>query len=213
MICPACNKEYIKIYKHYQVDEKHKIFLQEQIELLKILFYNLNFNSKQNLNDYGIYLNYDRCLNIWQDIFGKKECKNRANKLNGIGVSKAKIGIKFIEEHLKNLSKSHKNQKAWNKGLTVETSESVKQYVETKNRNKNIIIISNEIKDIKDIKNKIENKIENIDYVECKICGLHGKFISRHITKIHNISIEEYRKNYPEFETMIKPLKEMYKKI
>lgn len=58
-------------------------------------------------------------------------------------------------------------------------------------RLKNSIIIH-----IKKCKIKISNKIENIDFVQCKICNFHGKKISGHLNKVHNVEIKDYIKKY-----------------
>jgi len=51
-----------------------------------------------------------------------------------------------------------------------------------------------------EVANSIQNYggIENIDYVECKLCGKRGLYIDeRHLTTRHNITKKEYSKLFP----------------
>lgn len=47
-----------------------------------------------------------------------------------------------------------------------------------------------------DCKNKYNNLVLGDDYVICKICGFHGQNIGIHISKMHNLSSEEYISKY-----------------
>jgi len=38
---------------------------------------------------------------------------------------------------------------------------------------------------------------ENIDYVECKICGFKGEMFGKHFRTVHNLSFKQYKKIYP----------------
>ena len=45
---------------------------------------------------------------------------------------------------------------------------------------------------------------KNIDeWVECLICGYRAKRIGRHVNNLHDISTEDYKKNYGKFVTKI----------
>lgn len=44
--------------------------------------------------------------------------------------------------------------------------------------------------------NKYKNLQEGEDYIVCAICGFHSKCLSHHISTKHNISIDDYKKNY-----------------
>lgn len=85
MICPVCNKEFLRLCSHLfsYKDLNHQEFLNNQINLIKDLFNNLEFTKHKNLlEDFGIYLSYDKCLEIWRENFSKEERRNRANKLD-----------------------------------------------------------------------------------------------------------------------------------
>jgi hypothetical protein len=43
---------------------------------------------------------------------------------------------------------------------------------------------------------KYKNLVEGRDYVICAICGLHAKSLGMHVSKEHNIDIEEYKKEH-----------------
>ena len=120
-------------HKHLiiQYDNLHIEFLNNQINLINDLFNDLNFN-KYNINNYKIIFTYAKCLDIWQLNFGKELCKQRANKLNGIGVSKSSRGKKKSEEHKLSLSISHLGNTPWNKGLTIE-DERVRKNIDKRN--------------------------------------------------------------------------------
>lgn len=121
MICPICNKEIKRSYGHFKTlkDEHHQNIFNQQLDLVLSLFYDYSFNSS-NLEEFNVLFPYSSCLEIWKNYYGLSECKNRANKLNALSVSKAMTGKVLSDEHKRSLSDSHIGQKAWNKGLTVE---------------------------------------------------------------------------------------------
>lgn len=43
--------------------------------------------------------------------------------------------------------------------------------------------------------------VKDVDYVECPICGKQGKRIYKHIIGVHNLSIDDFRNQYPGCET------------
>jgi hypothetical protein len=120
--CPICNKEINRPIRHLRdvKDEGHQHLYKQQLQIAENLFNNIEFTKSSNVEDYGLVLTYKNCLKIWQEKFGKEECKKRANKLNGINVSKALKGKPKSEEHSKAVSEALKGNTPWNKGLTVE---------------------------------------------------------------------------------------------
>ena len=52
----------------------------------------------------------------------------------------------------------------------------------------------------------MKSKIEDLDYVTCQICGKHLKQLNNLHLRIHNISIEDYRKKYPNSQLLYKRL-------
>lgn len=136
MICPICKIEVYNMYKHLNQnnDINHNNLFKNQTELIIDLFNDLTFTNKCNIKDFNVFFPYSRCLKIWQEHYGKELCKNRANKLNGINVSKSLKGVPKTEMHKKHLSKSHIGQIAWNKGLTAKDDNRVNQYTEKRNK-------------------------------------------------------------------------------
>jgi len=63
---------------------------------------------------------------------------------HGKAVSEARKGIKFSEEHLKNLSESHKGQVAWNKGKFH--SQETKKKMKKSQKNKDYSFMTDEYK-------------------------------------------------------------------
>lgn len=82
--CPVCGKPVNKLNLHFTKqlgDLKHKELYDNQVNIIKNLFYDLNFNKHCNTEDFGVIFSYDKCLNIWNKTFGNRECKLRSNKL------------------------------------------------------------------------------------------------------------------------------------
>lgn len=52
--------------------------------------------------------------------------------------------------------------------------------------------------------NDINNGIENINYVTCKICGYKGRQLTSHLNRIHNINKQQYLKMYPNSKIICK---------
>ena len=136
IICPVCNKKYKRLNSHIfkANDDKHINFLKEQENLIITLFDNLNFNSKINLYDFNVFLNYSQCSKIWIKNFGQDKYKQRINTINSIHVSKALSGKPLSEQHKQALRESHKGQTAWNKGLTCKTDERILNYTIKRNK-------------------------------------------------------------------------------
>lgn len=136
MKCPVCGNEFSRLNSHLMKtnDVEHRHFINKQQNLIIELFDNISFNSKCDLKEFNVYLNYKQCSNIWVSKFGIDKYKQRINKINSINVSKSRKGIKFSQQHKDNLSKSHIGQKAWNKGLTRKTNDIVDKYSKKRNQ-------------------------------------------------------------------------------
>lgn len=135
MKCPICSKESKRLFAHLKRtnDEQHQKLFNAQITLIIKLFENLDVNKDSNLLDFNILFNYDQCLKAWQGFYGKEKCRLRANKLNGMSVSKALKGVPKSKEHKESLSKSHVGQVPWNKGLNVNNSEKIRKAQDKRN--------------------------------------------------------------------------------
>jgi len=76
---------------------------------------------------------------------------------------------------------------------------SIKEY---KSQHNNAPVTLKELNKDVDIKHEIERRKleyigeENIDYVECQICGFRANTLTTHIKFSHNISIKEYKDKY-----------------
>ncbi|MNV42447.1 hypothetical protein D3C71_1341200 [compost metagenome] len=141
MICPVCKREIKRIYGHLNSlinDEKHKHFLDNQINIVVKLFTNNDFSKHSNPKDFGSILTYDNCLNIWREHFSEFERKERSKKLNALGVSKALKGKPFSKEHKQALA-ANRNPIPWNKGLTIE-DERVKNNIEKRSVSMSIVL-------------------------------------------------------------------------
>ena len=90
--------------------------------------------------------------------------KNNPGKLEerGSKISKSLVGKKKSEETKSKISESRKGQPAWNKGLTKDTSEIVKQYSEAKIGKKRT---SEQKKYISDKTKEAMNSVENKDRI------------------------------------------------
>jgi hypothetical protein len=61
---------------------------------------------------------------------------------------------------------------------------------------------------------KFKDGIENIDYIECKICGLKRTYLNpKHLKNRHNLTKEEYLKLFPDAKLMSDYKKELQSKI
>lgn len=51
-------------------------------------------------------------------------------------------------------------------------------------------------KKIEDSKKRFEGGVEGVDYVICAICGFHAKSLGNHVSSVHNVPADEYRKKH-----------------
>ena len=88
IICPICGKVFSQNFLqhlHKCNDKMHQEFLNNQINLIKELFYDLNFNMNSNIKDYNIMLNYFNCLKIWKNFFTSEQLLQRSIQLTKNG--------------------------------------------------------------------------------------------------------------------------------
>lgn len=113
-----------RIYNHFR---KLKMNIHENSHLQNAWnFYGESFFKTltvQLVEPNNLFLEEQKQLNFAKTE--KHNCYNQ-NFIAGCGPG-LKKGTKFSVDHIKNLSVSHKGQKAWNKGKTKETDESVKK--------------------------------------------------------------------------------------
>lgn len=84
MKCKYCNKEFIPEKLNWHLKNDHINIYKEQIELIKKLFYDVNF-SEMTLDQYPqIILNFNTIYNIWQNIYTAQERYERMNKCRSL---------------------------------------------------------------------------------------------------------------------------------
>lgn len=100
--CPICNSYFKNLTCHlgHHGDDKHKIFYENQMSIIRTLFYDSNVNPSTNLKDYGLYFTYKRCKRLWYDEFTREDRKKRADKLASLGNIKTKNRKKDVNGDL-----------------------------------------------------------------------------------------------------------------
>lgn len=100
--CPVCGSHFKNLTCHlgHPNDDKHKTFYENQMTIIRNLFYDYNVNGYTNLRDHGLYFTYKRCIRLWHEEFSKEERKKRADKLTSLGNIKTKNRKKDINSDL-----------------------------------------------------------------------------------------------------------------
>lgn len=84
LVCGQYFNDWIKHLIHIK-DDKHIAFKEQQISIIKNLFYNYDVNRNTDLTKFGVYFKYKQCLRIWEKYFTKEERKKRADILSSLG--------------------------------------------------------------------------------------------------------------------------------
>lgn len=103
---------------------KKRVFSEQHLENLRA-----TYKKGKNNPTYGIPRN---------EVTLAKMRKSKHNG-HGAAVSQGRMGIKFSQEHLKNLSESHKGQQAWNKGIPWDNTVRQKMSESQKNKDKSFM--------------------------------------------------------------------------
>jgi len=111
LICPICNKQLrsksLKRHLGLMKDEKHKNLYEEQKKIAIELFNDWSFTPSSDVEKYNLLFNYKDCKALWSNVYSEKERKSRGD---------------YLKKHV-----------AWNKGLSVNNNEKMRQLQNKRN--------------------------------------------------------------------------------